>query len=162
MAQTGTSAHPDNAGVIAPPPLIYLGVLAIALAIDWLIGGPRLGLSLGARMLVAAMLLVPGGALLFAAGARFSAAKTNIPPWKPSTALVTGGVYRYTRNPMYLGMALVYGALCLFADSAVALAGLPVALLVMQYGVVSREERYMAAKFGEAYRQYTQQVRPWL
>jgi protein-S-isoprenylcysteine O-methyltransferase Ste14 len=162
MTQTGTSSHPDNAGVIAPPPLIFVGVLAIALAIDWLIGGPRLGLSFGSRMLIATILLIPGGALLFAAGARFNAAKTNIPPWKPSTALVTGGVYRYTRNPMYLGMALVYIALSLFADSAVALAGLPVALLVMQYWVILREERYMEAKFGEAYRRYTQQVRRWL
>jgi protein-S-isoprenylcysteine O-methyltransferase Ste14 len=161
MAQTGTSSNPDNAGVIAPPPLIFLGVLVIALAIDWLIGGPRLGLSFGTRMLIATILLIPGGALLFAAGARFSAAKTNIPPWKPSTALVTSGIYRYTRNPMYLGMALVYTALSLFSDSLIALAGLPVALAAMHYGVIAREERYLEGKFGEIYQQYKRQVRRW-
>lgn len=161
MAQTDLSSHPDNAGVIAPPPLIFVGVVAIALAIDWLIGGPRLGISFGTRMLIATILLIPGGALLFAAGARFSAAKTNIPPWKPSIALVTSGIYRYTRNPMYLGMALVYVALSVFADSLIALAGLPVALAAMYYGVIAREERYLEVKFGERYRQYKREVRRW-
>ena len=162
MAHTDTSSQPDNAGVIAPPPLIFVGVLAIALAIDWLIAGPSLGMSYGLRMLMATVLLIPGAALLFAAGAGFSAAKTNIPPWKPATALVTSGIYRYTRNPMYLGMALAYAALSLFADSLIALAGLPVALAVMHYGVIAREERYLEAKFGDAYRDYRRMVRRWL
>ena len=162
MAQTDTSSQPDNAGVIAPPPLIFVGVLAIALAIDWLIAGPSLGMSYGLRMLTATVLLIPGAALLFAAGAGFSAAKTNIPPWKPSTALVTSGIYGYTRNPMYLGMALAYAALILFADSVIALAGLPVALAVMYYGVIAREERYLEAKFGAEYRAYKSSARRWL
>ena len=162
MAQTDTSSQPDNAGVIAPPPLIFVGVLAIALAIDWLIAGPSLGMSYGLRMLMATILLIPGGALLFAAGAGFSAAKTNIPPWKPSTALVTSGIYRYTRNPMYLGMALAYAALSVFADSVIALAGLPVAMVVMHYGVIAREERYLEAKFGPSYREYKGRVGRWV
>ena len=161
MAQIETSSQPDNAGVIAPPPLIYIGVLAIALAIDWLVAGPSLGMSYGLRMLLAAILLLPGAALLFAAGARFSAAKTSIPPWRPSTALVTTGIYRYTRNPMYLGMALAYVALSLFADSLIAVLALPVALAVMHYGVIQREERYLEGKFGDAYRAYMQVVRRW-
>jgi protein-S-isoprenylcysteine O-methyltransferase Ste14 len=162
MAQTDTSSQPDNAGVIAPPPLIFVGVLAIALAIDWLIAGPSLGMSYGLRMLMATILLIPGAALLFAAGAGFSAAKTNIPPWKPSTALVTSGIYRYTRNPMYLGMALAYAGLSVFADSLIALLGLPVALAVMHYGVIAREERYLEQKFGAEYRSYKSAARRWL
>ena len=162
MAQTDTSSQRDNAGVIAPPPLIFLGVLAIALAIDWLIAGPSLGMSYGLRMLMAAILLIPGAALLFAAGARFSAAKTSIPPWRPSTALVTTGIYHYTRNPMYLGMTLAYVALSLFADSLIALLALPVALAVMHRGVIAREERYLEGKFGESYRAYMGQVRRWI
>ena len=161
MAHTDTSLRPDNAGVIAPPPLIFIGVLAIALAIDWLVAGPSLGMSYGLRMLTATILLIPAGVLLFAAGAGFSSAKTNIPPWKPSTALVTSGIYGYTRNPMYLGMALAYAALSVFADSVVALAGLPVALAVMHYGVIAREERYLEEKFGESYREYRRRVRRW-
>lgn len=161
MAQTDTSSQPDNAGVIAPPPLIFVGALAIALAIDWLIAGPSLGMPYGLRMLTATILLIPSGVLLFAAGADFSSAKTNIPPWKPSTALVTSGVYRYTRNPMYLGMALAYAAVSVFADSLIALLGLPVALAVMHYGVIAREERYLKEKFGEPYREYRRRVRRW-
>ncbi len=61
MAQTDTSPQPDNAGVIAPPPLIFIGVLAIAFALDWLFGGPSLS---SLRMLAVMILLIAGGALL--------------------------------------------------------------------------------------------------
>ena len=102
-----------------------------------------------------------GLALPLAGGTRFMASKTNIHPWKPATTIVTSGIFRYTRNPMYLGMALIYAALSLFADSLIALAGLPVALVLMHYGVIAREERYLEEKFGEPYRQYTRKVRRW-
>ena len=127
MAQTDTSPQPDNAGVIAPPPLIFIGVLAIAFALDWLIGGPSLS---SLRMLAVMILLIAGGALLVAAGVRFSASNTNVRPTQPVTALVTSGIYSYTRNPMYLGMALIYMGLSLLADSTIVLAGLPVALII--------------------------------
>ena len=162
MTQTDMPSGPDNAGVIAPPPLIYLGVLAIALALDWLMTGPGFGVPYGLRMAAATLLLIAGLALILIAGGSFSAAKTNIPPWKPSTAIVSTGVYRYTRNPMYLGMALIYIALSLFADSLIALAGLLVVLAIMQYGVIAREERYLEAKFGPSYREYKGRVGRWV
>ena len=162
MTDTNISSRQDNAGVIAPPPLIFIGVLTLALALDWMLSGPGFGWSYELRMAASAIFLVAGLALIVAAALRFSIAKTNIPPWKPSTAIVTTGVYRYTRNPMYLGMALIYATLCLFADSVIGLAGLPVALVVMHYGVIAREERYLEAKFGESYREYVERVRRWL
>ena len=113
-------------------------------------------------MVLAAALLIPGVALAIAGRARFLAAKTNVHPWKPATTVVTSGVFGYTRNPMYLGMTLIYAALSLLADSAIALAGLPVALVIMRYGVIAREERYLEAKFGDVYRQYKRQVRRWI
>ena len=159
MAQIDTSPQPDNAGVIAPPPLIFAGVLAVAFALDWLFGGPDLDFL---RMLTAIVLLIGGGALIFAAGARFSAASTNIQPTKPVTALVTSGIYRYTRNPMYLGMALIYAGVGLLADSTIVLAGLPIALIITHYGVITREERYLEGKFGDEYRAYKNIVRRWI
>jgi len=112
-------------------------------------------------MAAATPLLIAGLSLIFIAGGSFSTAKTNIQPWKPSIAIVSTGIYRYTRNPMYLGMALVYAALSLFADSLIALAGLLVVLAIMQYGVIAREERYLEAKFGQSYREYKGRVGRW-
>jgi len=149
--------------VIAPPPLIYVAGLALGLGADWLFdlealperstaGGLWLGLALGGF----------GLALIFWAGSRFIGAGTPLPPYKPSTTLVTDGPYRRSRNPIYLGMAFVYlGVVCATASLG-ALVLLPVVILVMEFGVIRREERYLEARFGEAYRAYRQQVRRWI
>ena len=102
------------------------------------------------------------GALFVGAFGRFRRAGTAVEPWRPSTALVTGGVYRFTRNPIYLGMALLYFGLALAVDSAVTLALLLPLLALVQVGVVSREERYLEAKFGDDYRRYRAAVRRWI
>ena len=162
MTEPDISSPDDNAGVTVPPPFIYVGVLVIALAVDWLLAGPGFGLPLGLRIAIAALLLCGGLTLALSAGARFNAAKTNIAPWMPVTAIVTTGVYRYTRNPMYLSLALMYAGLSLLANSVIGLAGLLVALVIMQYGVIFREERYLEAKFGEAYRAYRRRVPRWI
>ena len=162
MSETETPSRPDHPGVIAPPPLIYLGVLVFALALDWILAGPALGLPYGLRMAAATVLLIAGVTLPLAGGARFMAAKTNIHPWRPATTIVTSGIFHYTRNPMYLGMALIYVALSLFADSLIALGGLAVALATMHYGVIAREERYLEGKFGAEYQAYRNTVRRWL
>lgn len=153
----------DTAGVIAHPPVLYLGFLLAGLAADRLLGLPALpylagdlGLSLGTASGLA------GLALLFAAAARFIKAGTNIPTSRPSTALVTGGLYRFSRNPIYLGLTLIYLGLTLGFASLAALVFLPLLLAVMQVGVIRREERYLEAKFGEPYRIYKQKVRRWL
>lgn len=115
-------------------------------------------------------LLVATGALLFAAGAvmmlaaagLFRRLGTNIPPSRPTTLIATTGPYRWTRNPMYLGMALVYAGIAVCFDGAIALALLPLVLIVIQRQVIAREERYLEAKFGDDYRRYKAKVRRWL
>jgi protein-S-isoprenylcysteine O-methyltransferase Ste14 len=162
MAAMHQASDKDNPGVIAPPPLIFIGVLLLALAFDWLVSGPGFGLPFSGRMALGAVLTLAGLAPILAASKRFAKAGTNVQPWKPSTALVTTGVYRYSRNPIYLGMALIYVGLSLFADSVLALAWLPLALIIMFNGVIRREERYLEGKFGEAYRAYRGRVRRWI
>ena len=162
MAATHQASDKNHPGVIAPPPLIFIGVLLLALAFDWLVSGPGFGPSYMGRMVAGGVLCLGGLALILAAAKRFTDEGTNIQPWKPSTALVTTGVYRYSRNPIYLGMALIYVGLSLFADSILALAWLPLALIIMYNGVIRREERYLEAKFGEAYRAYRGRVRRWI
>ena len=80
----------------------------------------------------------------------------------PPTALVTEGPYRRSRNPIYLGMALIYlGVVCATASPG-ALALFPAVILVMEFGVIRREERYLERRFGEPYRSYKSHVRRWL
>ncbi len=172
-------ASPDDTpGVIAPPPLLFLGALAVELALDFGLARLSTGLPGWLRLGAGASLAAAAGALfaaaagaLFAAAAgalfagalgRFRRAGTPVEPWRPSSALVTDGVYRFTRNPIYLGMALLYAGLALGADSAVALALLVPLLALVQAGIVAREERYLEGRFGDEYRRYKASVRRWI
>jgi protein-S-isoprenylcysteine O-methyltransferase Ste14 len=152
----------DTAGVIAPPPLLFLGTLLLALAIGRLWQGVPTRLPWPARALLALALLAGAVALLAGALGRFRAARTPPQPWKPTKAIVDTGVYGVTRNPMYVAFTLVYAALALALDSGLALLLLPALLLLVQWGVIAREERYLEAKFGDEYRAYRGRVRRWL
>ena len=162
MSQPAPETEQRNAGVIAPPPLIYVGFLVLALAADFVFGGPSLGITNEARWITGVMLVLLGLAVVIIAATRFRSAGTEIAPWRPSTAMVTTGLYRFTRNPMYLGMALVYAGLSVLANSVFALACLFPVLAVVTYGVIKREERYLEVTFGEAYRAYKGKVRRWI
>jgi protein-S-isoprenylcysteine O-methyltransferase Ste14 len=150
----------DNAGVIAPPPLLFAGFLAVGFALDAMWATRALG-SPGRYWIGGVAILL--GALLMAAGvARFNRAGTNIPPHKPTTALVTDGPYRYSRNPLYVSLLLVYCGIGLIADNLWILGlGVPL-VLVIRYGVIAREERYLERRFGRAYLDYKASVRRWL
>lgn len=156
------ASAPDNPGVIAPPPLLYIGALAVGFAIDALLGRMGTGLLGTLRYAVAAALLAGAVALLAGALGRFRRAGTNPEPWRPSTAVVTTGVYSLTRNPMYAAMTLIYLAIALAMDSVATFLLLVPLLLAVRYGVIAREERYLEAKFGDEYRRYKQSVRRWL
>ncbi len=93
---------------------------------------------------------------------QFRAAGTNVETWRPTEAIVTRGVYARTRNPIYLAMLAIYTGIALGVDSAWLLALVIPLALVLRYGVIAREERYLEAKFGEPYRAYRATVRRWL
>jgi protein-S-isoprenylcysteine O-methyltransferase Ste14 len=99
--------------------------------------------------------------MLVAAG-MFRRLGTNVPPSQPTTLIATTGPYRWTRNPMYLGMALIYSGLAIGLDGPIAFALLPLVLIAIQTQVIAREERYLEAKFGDDYRRYKAEVRRWL
>ena len=152
-------ASKDIAGVIAPPPLIYLAALLIGFGLEY--GWPSPSLASGVGYPVGAVLILSGLAVAFSAILGFRRAGTNVEPWQPSTALVASGPYRYTRNPMYVGLTLIYlGVTAVFGGLWMAAMLLP-ALVIMRYGVIAREELYMEAKFGDAYRDYKASVRRW-
>ena len=151
----------DNAGVIAPPPLLYGAALAAGLALDFLVFRVPTGLPAAVRFGLATACVLAALVLIGGALTGFRRAGTPAEPWQASTAIVTDGVYGYTRNPMYVAMALFYGAIAVAADSPITLLILIPLLIVVHYGVVLREERYLERKFGDDYRRYKFAVRRW-
>ena len=163
------SIDQDSPRVRVPPPLIYLGALLLGILLDELlrmrIGLARLhglGIATEIRMVLTIVPLALGAAIMLWAAGLFRRAGTDVKPWRTSTALVTDGPFRWTRNPMYLGMTLVYVALALGFDSLGAILLLIPVLLVIRSQVIGREERYLEAKFGDDYRAYKSRVRRWL
>ncbi len=90
------------------------------------------------------------------------AAETNINPFKPTTAIVSSGPFRFTRNPLYLSVTLIYLGLTLAVNTWWAFLLLGPVLLFIHFGVVLREERYLERRFGESYREYRLRVRRYL
>ncbi|MCR5872394.1 MULTISPECIES: methyltransferase family protein [unclassified Sphingomonas] len=158
-----TDTKSDIPGVIAPPPLIFLGYLIAGIALEYLVVRTQ-GLDMpdSLRWTVVALFLLSGLGLIAAALVRFKAAGTPAPPWQPTTAFVVQGVYRWTRNPMYLGMTLIYLGLAVAANAPVVLWLFIPLILTIHYGVIAREERYMADKFGVSYINYAHRVPRWL
>jgi protein-S-isoprenylcysteine O-methyltransferase Ste14 len=153
----------DNAGVIAPPPLIALAAVIIGLVLDWLVPLYVLAtlLSYWTHIVLGGALAASGAALAVSARRRFIEAGTNVEPWKPTIRLTTKGVYQYVRNPMYSGLMLMTGGIGIaFAGDWTLAMVLPLALM-LRNGVVLREERYLENKFGEEYRNYKAKVPRW-
>ena len=151
---------PDNPGVIAPPPLIYAGALATGLLANRLY--PIAFLPRGLSRVLGWPLVV-GGPVVGSLGLReMKRADTNVDPREPTTAIVTGGPYRFTRNPLYLSMTLIYAGITALANALPAALLLPVVLHIMRRGVIEREESYLERKFGDEYLDYKARVRRWI
>ena len=151
------------AGVITRPPLLFLAAFLLGVVSDrllplsfavpngdpvhWVFAGPLILIGLG----------------LAAAGiGNFTRAATPVATNEPTRALVTTGIHGWTRNPIYLGIFLVYGGIGIAAHSPwTLLLTLPLAITI-RYGVVAREEAYLERRFGDAYRDYKACVRRWL
>ena len=155
-----TDPNDDSPGVITIPPVIYLVFLALGVALDFLF--PVALLPNLVQYTVGFALIAASFALLPMVLGRFRATGTNLDVRKPTTAIITDGPYRYSRNPAYLSMTLLCAGIGVAADSIWILGLLLPALVVMHYGVIAREERYLEAKFGEEYLRYKQSVRRWI
>jgi len=154
------SDAPDSPGVVVPPPLIYATAIVLGLLLRrvWPMRflPDHLAALLGPAVVVAAV------GLVLAAIGLFRRAGTRPEPWRPTTAIVVSGPYRFTRNPMYVAMALVVIGAGVWANTLWPLLLLPAVLPAIDRGVIAREERYLERKFGEEYRAYKSRVRRWL
>ena len=152
-----------TAGVITRPPFLYLACLILGLALEHLLP-LRLGLPGAAVMqwMVGGGLILIGAAIVAGGVRNFSRAATPVPSNQPVRVLVTTGIHGWSRNPIYVGMFLLYAGIGIAARSPwVLVLALPL-VIILRYGVVSREEGYLEQRFGDAYRDYKARVGRWL
>lgn len=146
--------------IYIPPPLYYvLGFVAGTLLngpVPWAIGGRP------ATAVVGAVVGALGLALAWSGVAGVIRHRTTIVPHRPVAALVTTGAYRFTRNPMYTGLAIAYLGVALLAGSWWPLVFWPIVVALVRWLVIGPEERYLAERFGESYARYRASVRRWL
>jgi len=156
---TGT----EIAGVIARPPLLFLAALLLGFVSDRLLPLPFVVPRIGVVYpIIAGVLILIGLALAAAAIRNLLRAGTPVPTNQPTRALVTTGIHGWTRNPIYLGMFLIYGGIGIALRSLwILILTLPLAIAI-RYGVVAREEAYLERRFRDAYRDYKARVRRWV
>lgn len=155
-----TVSLPDHPGVIAQPPRLFLATLAAGFVLELVF--PTTFVSGWVRLGLGASLLGGGFWLSFAAIGQQRRAGTNIETHRPTQTIVRDGLYARSRNPIYIGLVLIYLGVALLADSLWLLGLLAPLLVVMQVGVIAREEAYLERKFGDVYRSYRASVRRWL
>lgn len=150
----------DSAGVRVPPPLYFVA----GLLLGWLLNlwFPARLWSRTAGGSIAAVLFLAAAVLAISAILSFHRARTTVLPDRPSSSLVFAGPYRFTRNPMYISMSLVYAGIALVLQSLWALLLLVVVLWAIQVFVIRREEAYLERTFGAPYARYKASVRRWI
>jgi protein-S-isoprenylcysteine O-methyltransferase Ste14 len=155
------STSPESAGIIAPPPALYLGALALGFMLHILLPQPIFAADVVLRV-VGVFLLALSGALARWAFVTMRHVGTSASPREPSVALVRSGPFRLSRNPIYVAMTGLYLGIAFLANSGWLLVLMVPLLVIMQWGVILREERYLAKRFGAAYSDYKAGVRRWL
>jgi len=151
----------DTAHVLVRPPLAWALAVAAGLALDWLAPLAVLPSNRSAGWVGAVVFVLALGLAVWAI-ATVTRAGSNVPTNRPTTGIVESGPYRFTRNPIYLGMFLGLVGLAVAFDNLWLLLALVPFALVIRYGVVAREEAYLERKFGDVYRGYRSRVRRWL
>jgi protein-S-isoprenylcysteine O-methyltransferase Ste14 len=150
----------DNAGVIAFPPALYAITLLLGLVLSSIV--PISFLPHPVSLPLAVLALIGAGWISTSAFRTMNRAQTAIDPAKPTTAIVSDGVFRLSRNPLYLSLTLLYIGISLLFSAVWALLLLLPLLIIVQIGVIQREESYLERKFGDKYLRYKAQVRRWI
>jgi protein-S-isoprenylcysteine O-methyltransferase Ste14 len=150
----------DNPGVIAFPPALYAGTLLIGLLLNFVF--PISFLPRSVALVLGASAIVCAGLIVISAFRAMNRARTAINPSQPTTAIVSDGVFSLSRNPIYLSLTLLYIGITLLFSALWALLLLLPLLVIVQIGVVKREEIYLECKFGDEYLRYKARVRRWI
>jgi protein-S-isoprenylcysteine O-methyltransferase Ste14 len=142
------------------PPVAFVGTFVVGMILNGVLGDPDLPLSGSAERTLGLLGMLIGAAILFSAVRLFRDA--GVDPWRGAPGLIVEGVYRRSRNPMLLGMAVIYIGVSIFADSMITLLLIVPLVFVLQNEVIEPEEADMQARFGERYHAYRDNVRRWI
>jgi protein-S-isoprenylcysteine O-methyltransferase Ste14 len=154
------SRGPD---IHVPPPILFAAGLTVAWALHRLRPFEIDGAGPAPAQIVAGVVALGAGVgLMGTAVAALRRASTPVLPFRPARTVVTGGPFRFSRNPIYLGMTVSYAGLAVLFNAAWAIVLLPVVLVMLTRLVVEREERHLADAFGAEYETYRARVRRWL
>ncbi len=160
MASKMEQSDKQGPGVKFPPPLVFVLFMASFYLIHFQF--PLHYTEHSAARYLGVGIIIGSLFLLLSLVRSFSKAKTKVEPWKPTKHLITTGIYRYSRNPIYLGFCLVTLGISLVLDSVWLLLAIPMSLWVVFHIAVKKEETYLLAKFGHEYQEYKNNVRRWL
>jgi protein-S-isoprenylcysteine O-methyltransferase Ste14 len=157
-----TVPNKDGAKVRFPPPLVFLGAIIAGVMVQRMATPLSLKVAPGIRLAVGVPILVCGTSLVISARIWFTRTRQSPIPWRPTPELILQGPYRFTRNPMYVGVTLFVIGLGLTVNNLwISLFAAP-ALMAVHFIAVLPEERYLAEKFGESYRNLLARVRRYI
>jgi protein-S-isoprenylcysteine O-methyltransferase Ste14 len=159
MATTDSS---DGAKVRFPPPFVALLSILLGVALSYTVATPSIPLDRTVRIAIGVLLIVAGLVPIVAARLHFIRTGQSVMPWKPTPELIFAGPYRFTRNPMYVGLTVVQIGIGIAFDNLWISLLAAVTLAVIHVIAVRPEEAYLSAKFGEPYRNYLTRVRRYL
>lgn len=149
-----------GAGVKFPPPLIFAVCMLVGYGVEWMLPIPLT--TFPALTYLGVAVICIGTFIIAITALSFYKAKTHIEPWKPTSRIITSGIFSFSRNPIYLAFAIITLGIGIFLNSLwLILSCLPAMGLVFLVAV-RKEEHYLAEKFGEEYLQYKAKVRRWL
>ncbi|MCH9646802.1 MAG: isoprenylcysteine carboxylmethyltransferase family protein [Deltaproteobacteria bacterium] len=157
-----STTEQDAAAVRLPPPFVFVAVLSLGYVLHRWVWAIPIPLEAGTLRLATLLTAVSGGGALAAAMGLFQRSHQDPAPWKPTPEVLTSGVYRFTRNPMYVGMAVIQMAVAFHRGNGWMLLLVPMSLILVYLTAVRHEEAYLEAKFGDSYLRYKSAVRRWL
>ena len=160
MKATDEAKQPDHAGVAFHPPQLLLASLGVGFLLRWLAPLPVLTPTASA-MIGPAIVALSFGVFFWAAGTMLHG-HASIPTNTSTDAIVVGGPFRFSRNPIYLSMILLHIGVGAWTKSLWFFVVAAISVALLTWGVISREERYLDRKFGDAYRSYKSRVRRWI
>jgi protein-S-isoprenylcysteine O-methyltransferase Ste14 len=154
---------PDRARIFAPPPLIALICILLGFAAkDFVSPLPLSSTKTNLQVSAGAALVAFAVAIVASCRRAFVQRGTHLNPYRPTKAIVTDGVYGLSRNPIYVAFLLIVLSFVPFTNSLWFIGSAILTVLLLQFGVVTREEKYLHEKFGAEYDEYCQRVRRWI
>lgn len=152
----------DRPRILAPPPLLFFGCLLLGWLLGFVVPAPLSFLEVGVRIGLGSFFSFLGFVFGLSALITLHRGGTPAEPWKPTTRIMTGGPFRFSRNPIYIALLCVLTGLAFFTASLGIALSIALLFLLLDRGVVRAEERYLTGKFGEEYLAYRRRVRRWI